>query len=346
MNTRTLRLLGALLLLSLLIGCGGGNGGSGISREQVQFRAIATTRNARSTFAIAGLARTGVTRRPGQVRMGRRAAIFLTALRRTRSVTQGFDEGTQLHYTVTLASNASGRQDLFTDAAQTDRAGDIYWPAPQWTNNQAGAYPVVFKATYRLAKGEFAGDRGTLDIKLNDASGESGTIHVENTNEQGEQIVSDLEIVGPTFRAEGNITSPNGEEWKEEDWVRDDGVMVCRFDFPDGSYGEMTAIEDGTGTMTYYGSDGGSDAWGDYDSEGIYDVTYYDGYEEEVDVDDWGDDWGDTTWDDPFFDENLWDEWFEDWEDYWGDEWDDDSEDRSRKPASNIRRPPFISNKR
>ena len=290
-----------VLFSMALFGCGGGGGAIGGSRARE--RAIATTRNARTTFAVAGLGRTGAITRATRPKMGSRAQILLASLQRKRDVPQGYDEGTQLYYTVTLNSDGSGRQDLYTDAAHTDRAGDFIW------NAHDASAPMTFKQNYRIAKGEFAGERGTLDVAFSDTTGNNGTIHIVNTNDKGENIDSTLQLADGKLTANGTIRTLDGDTWQEYDFVRDDGEMVCRFTFPDGTWGEMTAGEDGTGTSTYYGLDGDQDVWGDYDEEGMYDMTLENGTTETVDVDDWGDDW------DVFWEDAAWDDWSYGWDD-------------------------------
>jgi hypothetical protein len=295
----------------VLFGCGGGGGSSRNAR--VQERAIATTRNSRALFAIAGLGMKG-TRAP-HPKMGRRAGLLLSVLRHTRAVPSGYDEELKLYYTVTLNADGSGRQDLFTDTAHTNKAGDFVWPAP--TNY--GAYPVTFQQTYRIGQGEFAGERGTLEITFNDASGNNGALHIINTNSQGEKIDSRLNLVNGVLTAQGRIETPSGDTWTETDVYEEDGEWVCRFDFPDGSWGETRGDEDeGLGQITYYGADGSVDAWGTYDEEGNADLTYEDGTNETVDVDEWSDDSFD---DEAFWDDPIWDEIFS----------DDGSDDRSRR---------------
>src|SRR5262245_21319743 len=133
------RVFGILVVISfgiVLFGCGGGGGSS--RSALVQSRAIATTRNSRALFAIAGLGMKG-TRAPHS-RLGRRAEVLLGALKHTRAGASGYDEELKLYYTAMLNADGSGRLDLFTDTAHRDKAGDLVWPAP--TNY--GSYPVTF----------------------------------------------------------------------------------------------------------------------------------------------------------------------------------------------------------
>ena len=305
----------SILLCILLCGCGGGGGSSRVS-SRVQQRAIATTRNSRALFAIAGIATKGT--RAAHIKMGRRAEVLLSALKHSRADLSGYDEELKLYYTAAINADGSGRQDLFADAAQTDKAGDFVWTAPA----NYGAYPVTFNQTYRIGQGEFAGERGTLEITLNDATGNNGTLHIINTNAEGEQIDSRLNLINGVFTAEGQIQTPSGDTWTETDVYNTEEQWVCRFDFPDGSWGETRGDGSGDGQLVYYGTDGSVDAQGTYDDEGNANLTYDDGTNQTVDVDDWSDgsyndDW---YWDDP-----IWDEIFND---------DSGSDDRSRRHRS------------
>lgn len=301
-----------------LFGCGGG-GGSSRNSSLVQSRAIATTRNSRALFAIAGLGMKG-TRAP-HAKMGRRADVLLAALKHTRASSAGYDEELRLYYTATVNADGSGRQDLFTNATLTDKAGDFVWAAPA----NYGAYPVTFQQTYRIGQGEFDGERGTLDITFNDATGNNGTLHIINTNAEGEKIDSNLNLVDGVLTAQGRIQTPSGDTWTETDVYNEGGAWVCRFDFADGSWGETRGDDEGDGQIVYYGADGELDAWGNYDEFGNANLTYDDGSNQTVDVDDWtaegyDDDW---FWDDPI------------WEDIFSDDWGDDgSNERSRRHRS------------
>ena len=140
------RCAGMFMLTSLgivLSGCGGGGGGS-TSRSRVQERAIATTRNSRALFAIAGVWMKGPL--APHSKLGRRAEVLLGARNHTRTAASGYDDELKLYYTAVLNADGSGRQDLFTDAAHTDKAGDFVWPTPA----NYGAYPVTFRQVYRI----------------------------------------------------------------------------------------------------------------------------------------------------------------------------------------------------
>lgn len=307
------RSFGIVVLISLcVVLCGCGSGGSSNLGSRVQERAIATTRNSRALFAIAGLGMKG-TRAPHS-KMGRRADVLLSALTHTRADSSGYDDELKLYYTITLNADGSGRQDLFADAGHVDKAGDFVWPPP--TNY--GAFPLTFKQTYRIGQGEFSGERGTLDITFSDASGNNGVLHIINTNAEGEKIDSRLDLVNGVLTAQGQIQTPSGDVWTETDQYIEGGEWVCRFDFPDGSWGQTTGNDGGMGQITYYGPDGSLDASGTYDDEGNATLTYDDGSSETVDVDDWSDGSYDEDlyWDDP-----IWDEIFS-----------DDGWDRSARP--------------
>src|SRR5438105_3546733 len=106
------------VFVGALVGCGGGGRSGSSAKDLARQRTIATTRIARSIFAVAGLGRRATGNNPmpmGSMPMGRRAALLLSALRRGRDVQQGLDEGTGLYYTMTTNADGSGRQDLFTD---------------------------------------------------------------------------------------------------------------------------------------------------------------------------------------------------------------------------------------
>jgi hypothetical protein len=305
-----IRLSGALLLAglcALLLGCGSGGGGSSIP-SRVQERAIATTRNSRAIFAIAGMGMTGITgtgalRGPARrhTLANARAGILLGAIQHTRAASSGYDEDLKLFYTASINADGSGRQDLFEDTAHTVKAGSFVWPAP----TKPGTYPLTFQEAYHIGRGELDGERGTLDVTFNDATGNNGALHLANTNAKGEKVDTRLALINGVLTAHGEIQTPSGDRWTETDVYNEGGQWVCKFDFPDGSRGQTTGDGEGEGKITYYGPDGALAASGTYDSDGDANLTYSDGATQSVNVDDWSDGsyddtafWSDPVWDD------------------------------------------------
>src|SRR5690349_7164573 len=107
MNGRLLAGVGFCTLLALgAAGCGGGKGGGASLKDITRAREIATTRLTRTSLAVAGLGRKGITRAAGLPAFhgSRRAAFLLSAIAggasRGRDPQLGFDHDTQLYYSL------------------------------------------------------------------------------------------------------------------------------------------------------------------------------------------------------------------------------------------------------
>ncbi len=284
MISQCLRLLCLLLGAVTMVGCGGGSSKSpAMSRSTVRERAIATTRVARATFALAGLGR-HITRAP-HTGMGR-TALFLAALHHTRdAVTEGKDADTGLFFTLTTAADGSGQQNLFTDAAHTHAAGRYAWNAPQWPNGQPDTYPVLLHEDFQVTDGTFKGAVGTADSTLSDASGNNGKIHMTFTDAMGETAVCDLTIDNGMVHADDKVTLPDQTTFDEQDISQTDGSMQCTFIFPDGSKDVEIMAPDGTGTETLTDSNGTVEESGTFQDTGMETLNYQDGSSETVNVD-------------------------------------------------------------
>lgn len=106
---------GVALLLVTVSGCGGGSSSSSntMTKVVIRQRTIASARLMRAIFALAGLGKP-VTRGAAG-RREHRAGIAVAALRQSRDVAQGVDDGTKLTFTRTVNADGSGREDLFAD---------------------------------------------------------------------------------------------------------------------------------------------------------------------------------------------------------------------------------------
>lgn len=271
-----------------LAGCGGGGRNGSSAKDLARQRAIATTRIARSIFAVAGIGRraTGSDPMPmGSMPTRGRITLLLSALHRGRDVQQGLDEGTGLTYTMTTNPDGSGRQDLFADAARQKPAGQLIWGAPQWNGGVPNTYPAVFHIVYQITAGDFAGERGTIDLTLNDASGLNGLIHLILTDAEGDNCTADMRLNNGVWSATDQVILGDGTQYTEDDTTQPDGTMVCTMTFADGYEETMTMDEDGGGSETITDPNGNTQATGDYRSDGTETITYDDGSEETYDVD-------------------------------------------------------------
>ncbi len=287
MTTRCFTFGVVCLGLLFLAGCGGGGGGSAqhvtSTKSVARARIIATTRVTRATFAIAGIAKK-ITRAP-QIGMGQRVALLLAALRRTRSVTQGLDPETGLYYVLNINADGSGREDMYGNPTHTEKGGFFSWPAPQWHNNQPNTYPAVLHITFQITAGMFAGDHGTLDVTLNDATGNNGLMLIVLQTAHGEKGNSNFQVHNGMISGKDNVQMDDGTDCTEVDEVLPSGDMQCTIDFPDGSTEVETMTPDGGETETYTAPDGQQQASGDVQSDGSDTISYDDGSSETVNVD-------------------------------------------------------------
>lgn len=253
--------VGSALLLVLGTACGGGSSNkSALPKVVIRERAIASARLMRAIFAVA-------------------------ALRHSRDVTQGVDDGTKLTFTRTVNAEGSGREDLYTDSARTKAAGDITWAVPIWSNNQPDTYPATIRATYRITAGEFAGDNGTLEIVPQDSAANHETIHLVLTNAHNERCVADFTYDNGKVSGKDYCTLADGTTCTEEDVTLPDGNMECTIVYSDNSQETLDMQTDGTTIETLDAPDGSQEASGKLDDNGNDNITYSDGSTETVDVD-------------------------------------------------------------
>jgi hypothetical protein len=216
--------------------------------------------------------------------MGRRAQAALSTQQKHRETTQGQDEDTKLYYRITQNADGSARQDLFTDAAFSSIAGNYAYQAPIWTNGVPNTYPVFIRSTYEITAGDFAGDRGALDIMLTDATGDNGTIHATYANAKGEHCDATFDINAGRVSAHDTLTFDDGSTCEEYDDYGLNDVWTCRFIFSDGSRETITTDDAGKGTQTYLSASGETLVSGSYDDTGSDSVTYSDGSTETFDI--------------------------------------------------------------
>ncbi|HZT43579.1 MAG TPA: hypothetical protein VFA07_15550 [Chthonomonadaceae bacterium] len=283
----------AALVLFALVGCGGGSSSSsGSSKASTRQRLIATTRVFRDVYAMAGLARRGTstssskaTSRASSRTVSRRVAFLLSALHGTRGVQQGLDPDTSLTYRLTVNSDGSGREDLFTDSTYRTPAGAFIWGPPQWSNGKPNTYPAVFHVTYNITAGNFAGTSGTMDVTLKDASGLNCLIHLALKDLQNDTATCVFTIVAGVADCTDTCTLGDGATYTEQDQTDDNGDIQSNVDFSDGWQEDMSTNTDGTTDETLTDSSGDTEASGDCQSDGSDTIDYSDGSSEDVNVD-------------------------------------------------------------
>lgn len=279
----------AALILFALVGCGGGSSttSAGNSMSRTQQRVIATTRVFRNVFAMAGLARRGASTSvssPSGRGMSRRVVFLLSALHGTRGVQQGQDVDTGLYYRLTVNSDGSGREDLFTDSSYKIPAGAIIWGPPQWSNGKPNTYPAVFTITYNITAGNFAGTSGTMTVTLKDASGLNCLIHLALKDKQNDNANCVLTIVAGAASCDDTCTLGDGATYTEQDQTDDSGDIQSSVDFSDGWQEDMTTNTDGTTDETLTDPSGDTQATGDTQSDGDATINS-DGSSDDVNVD-------------------------------------------------------------
>jgi hypothetical protein len=274
-----------IVCMALLVGCGGGGGSpAGNSKATARKRVVATTRIEQATFAIVGLGRP-ITRAP-RPRLGL-IALIPRSRGVARDVVQGQDAGTGLYFTRTINADGSGRLDLFLDAARSSSAGNMTWAGPQWNGGQLNSYPAVIHTSFQLTGGKYAGDRGTLDITPQDATGNNETLHLVLTDAQNETVIADFKVVNGVLTGKTSAVLADGTQCTASDSIGLDGVLDILISFVDGSQESLTTEPDGTGTETYDSPDGSQEATGNFDDNtGDDTIDYSDGSSETVNVDD------------------------------------------------------------
>jgi hypothetical protein len=274
--------LAALVGALLLVGCGGGQSGSK-DKAVTRARVIATTRVSRHTFAITGFARR-ITRSP-RIGMGNRARLILSALHRSRSVEFGQDQDLGLYYVLVVNDDGSGHEDLFTEAAHQTPAGSFLWIIPEWTNGQAGVYPVTIRTLFQITKGDYAGSNGTLDATFDDPTGNNGRMHIVLHDAQGDTNVADFDVVDGRVTAACKVTLEDNSTYTEQDSTQDNGDIVAQILFPDGSSESQDYSSNGSGTETFTDPNGTQEATGAIQANGTDNISYDDGSSETVNVD-------------------------------------------------------------
>jgi hypothetical protein len=271
-----------IVFSAVLTGCGGGSSSGRLSRATIRERAIASARLTRGVFAVAGIGRT-ITRSADPIRP--RLQIVVAAIRHTRDTPPDFDPDTGLFFVVTTNIDGSGQQSLFEDASHRIPAGAFVWQAPVWTNNQKDTYPAAIHTDYQINSGQFAGERGTIDFVAADATGANGTMHIVMTTRENERIVADFEITNGHIRAKGKCSYPDGTTYDEVDESQPDGGMTSTIDYPDGTTEIISMTPDGSSTEVITGPDGTMDGSGALNVDGMDNLTFDDGSQENVDVD-------------------------------------------------------------
>ena len=289
MQSKGFLLILAALVSFALIGCGGGSSSSaGGSKAATRQRVIATTRVFRDVYAMAGLARRGASTsssRAASRGMSRRVAFLLSALRGTRGVQQGQDPDTGLYYRLTVNSDGSGREDLFTDSTYHTPAGAFIWGPPQWANSKPNTYPAVFHVTFNITAGNFAGTSGSMDVTLKDASGLNCLIHLALKDKQNDNANCVLTIVAGAASCDDTCTLGDGATYTEQDQTDDSGDIQSSVDFSDGWQEDMTTNADGATDATLTDPSGSTDATEECQPDGSDTIDYSDGSSDDVNVD-------------------------------------------------------------